>query len=147
MSSFAVLLKLVHLIGLALGVGGATAKLALVLRCKADPAFVPTYLRVIKSLTRQIVLGMILLTLSGIGWLVLGYPVTRLLVVKLVLVVAIWVLGPVIDNVVEPRFRSLAPQPGAAASPDFVRARQRYVAFEAFATGIFYVIVVLWLMR
>lgn len=42
------LLSVTHLIGLALGVGAATVKLTLLLRCNADYAFVPVYVDVVE---------------------------------------------------------------------------------------------------
>ncbi len=139
-------LTLLHLIGLAVGVGAATVKLVLLLRCRADHAFVPAFVKVVKPITRQIVLGLLLLTLSGIGWLVLGYGFTPKLVVKLVLVGVIWVLGPVIDNVVEPRFLKLAPAAGEGVSAEFVHAQRQYVAIEAVATGLFYAVIFIWVL-
>ncbi len=69
----------------------------------------------------------------------LGYPLTPLLVAKLVLVAALWVMGPLIDNVVEPRFRKLASE---SAAPAFQAARGRYLAWETLAIPLFYVITV-----
>jgi hypothetical protein len=146
MASLPTLLSLAHLIGLALGLGCATAKLALLLRCQASLAFLPAYAAFARILTRLIVAGMALLTLSGIGWLLVGYPFTPLLGVKLVMVGTIFVLGPIIDNIVEPRFWNLAPAPGESASPAFVRIQRRYVLIEAVATGLFYVIVAMWVL-
>ncbi|HEX7022799.1 MAG TPA: hypothetical protein VF171_08065, partial [Trueperaceae bacterium] len=88
MVSLPSLLSLTHLIGLALGLGSATGKLALLFKSRADRTFIPVYLAVIKPITRFIVLGMILLTASGAGWLLLGYAITKVLAVKLILVVA-----------------------------------------------------------
>ena len=147
MPSFPSLLALAHLIGLALAVGGATSKLALLLKCKADIAFLPTYVAATKPITRLIVLGLALLTLSGVGWMLIGYPFTPTLIVKLALVASIWVLGPIIDNVVEPRFQKLAPKPGESASSEFLRNQQRYLLLEMLATGLFYVILVFWMLR
>lgn len=147
MISLASLLSAAHLIGLALGVGAATAKLALLLRCRRDHGLVRGYLEVVRPLTRQVVLGMVLLTLSGLGWLWLGYPFTPRLGVKLVLVAAILVAGPIIDNVVEPRFRKLAPGPGKPASPAFLQAQARYLGVEVLATLLFYAIIALWVLR
>jgi hypothetical protein len=121
-------------------------KLTLLLRCRADHALVPVYVQVAKPITRQIVLGIILLTLSGIGWLLLAYPITMRLVLKLILVVALWVLGPIIDNIVEPKFRKLAPTAGEAASSEFIRIQKQYLALEAMATGLFYVIIMMWVL-
>jgi hypothetical protein len=146
MVSLPSLLSLTHLIGLALGVGCATAKLTLLLRCKADHAFLPAYMAAARPVTRLIILGLALLTLSGVGWLLVGYQVTPLLVAKLALVGAIWVLGPIIDNVVEPKFQKLAPRSGESASPAFIRIQRRYLLLEVIATGLFYVIVVMWVL-
>lgn len=139
-------LTVVHLLGVALGLGAATAKLTLLLRCRADHAFVAVFLEVTKPLTRQIVLGLILLVGSGIGWILIGYPFTPLLITKLVLVGAMFVMGPIIDNVVEPKFRELAPGMGEAPSPEFIRVRAQYLGLEMVATAMFYVIVVMWVM-
>lgn len=141
------LLSLVHLFGLALAVGSATVKVVLLLRCRSDPRFLPAYLAVARPITRLIILGLILLTLSGVGWLLLGYPFTPLLVVKIALVAAVWALGPIIDNVVEPRFRKLVPSSGEAASPTFSRIRRTYLVLEVSATLLFYVIIVIWVLR
>jgi hypothetical protein len=119
-------------------------KLVLLLKCGADHAFVPAYITVARLITRQIILGLVLLTLSGIGWPLLGYPFTPLLIVKGVPVAAIWVLGPVIDNVVEPQFHKLAPAPGALPSPPVVRIYKRYLTLEVIATLLFYTIIVIW---
>jgi len=144
MVSLSSLLTLVHLIGLALAVGAATVKVALLLKSKADHAFVPVYLKVARPITRLIVAGLVLLTLSGIGWLLLGYPFTTLLIVKLIMVGTVWVLGPIIDNVAEPKFKKLTPPPGEPVSPEFVRAEKQYLALELTATLLFYVIIIIW---
>jgi len=147
MSWLSFLFSLLHLVGLVLAVGAATVKVALLLKCRADSALVPGYLRFVRSVTRLIIVGLILLILSGIGWLLLGYPFTVLLIVKIGLVVPILVLGPLIDNVVEPKFRNLAPAAGEAASPAFHAVQNQYLAVEIIATLLFYVIISVWLLR
>lgn len=121
-------------------------KLALLFRCNADAAFVPVYAKVARPVTKQIIIGQILMTLSGIAWLLGGHPFTPRLVVKLVLVAAVWVLGPLIDNAVEPRFLRLAPASGESPSPAFVRIQRQYLTLEVLATGLFYLIVVIWVL-
>lgn len=146
MFSVSAVLAFAHLIGLALGLGCATAKATLLFRSRTDPSYRPTFLAVARPITRLIILGLVLLTLSGIGWLLLGYPLTPKLVAKLVLVGAIWVVGPIIDNAVEPEFRESAPGPGEEASAAFRRIELRYLRLEAFATGLFYLIVAIWVL-
>ena len=55
------------------------------------------------SSARLIIQGLALLTLSGVGWLFLGYPFTPVLIVKRALVGSQWVLGSFFDTVVEVR--------------------------------------------
>ncbi len=140
------LLLVVHVIGIALGAGSATTKLLLLLRTRGDPAFVPHYIAVIKPITRLILAGIVLLTLSGITWLILGFPLTSRLITKLVLVAAIWLIGPIVDKVVEPKFCLLAPAPDAATSPVFIRVRRQYLTLETIATLLFYAVVVYWVL-
>jgi len=140
------LLPVIHLIGLALGVGCATAKITLLLRSKDNPVSIQAFIAVVKPITRLIILGIILLALSGIGWILLGYPFTTILIAKLALVVAILIIGPIIDNVVEPKFLELAPKPGEVVSAAFIQIHRRYLVLEVTATGLFYVIIVMWLL-
>ena len=92
-----------------------------------------------------ILLGIALLVLSGIGWLLTGYPLTSWLLVKLVFVAGILVIGPIIDNVIEPKFRQLAPAAGAASDPAFTRVQRRYLGLEVFATLLFYLVIIYWI--
>ena len=136
----------IHLIGLAIGVGAATVKLVLLIKCKSDYNFVPAFVKIAKLITKLIITGLILLTLSGIGWILLGYSFSSLLVVKLILVVAIWILGPIIDNVVEPKFKKLAPAADQQVSPEFVKILKKYLMLEIIATGLFYIIIIIWVL-
>jgi len=60
----------------------ATVKLALLLRCRADGELVQAFLKVARPITRLIVVGMVLLALSGIGWLLVAHDLTPLLIVN-----------------------------------------------------------------
>lgn len=141
------LLTAIHLLGLSLGLGAATTKTVLLLRCGADPELIAAYLRVHRPVTRVILTGLALLTLSGIGFFLIGVSLSADLVVKLVLVAAIFVLGPLIDNVAEPRYAKAVPRPGGSPAPEFAGARRLYVTLEVTATLLFYVITAFWLSR
>jgi hypothetical protein len=140
------LLALLHVLGLVLAVGCATAKTALLFKCTSDQAFLPVFVAASRPLTRLLISGLVLLTLSGTGWLFIGYDLRPILIVKLCFVAAIWVLGPVIDNVVEPKFKKLMPVLGEPASAEFLAIQKQYVALEGVATGLFYVIIVIWML-
>jgi hypothetical protein len=133
-------------VGVSLAVGAATVKVVLLLRSRNDAALLPSYFAVARPVTKLIITGMVLLALSGIGWLLVAYDLTPLLAVKLALFAGVFVLGPIIDNVAEPSFKRLAPSAGRPASPEFIRASRRYLALEIAATGLFYLIVILWVL-
>jgi len=144
MNSLSFLLPVVHLIGLGLAVGAASVKVVLLLKCKSDSAMIPVYLKVVRPITQVLITGIILLTLSGIVWLIDGYPFSTELIVKLFLVALVWILGPIIDNVVEPKFKQFAPSSDQPASPEFSAIMKKYLALEILATAIFYVIIIYW---
>lgn len=129
-------LRLAHLLGMALMIGAAAVKIALLVRACSDAAFAAVYLRVVKPITRIIVLGLVLATLSGACWLVLGRPLTPTLLAKVLLAVALWGVGPVIDKVVEPRFARLAASSGSPACAESTRAGRQYLTLEVVATGL-----------
>lgn len=140
---FSTILMIIHLAGLALAAGAATVKLFLLFRCNKNYRFFPVYFQVAGLITALIIAGMILLTLSGICWIIIGYSFAGLLILKVILVGLIWVLGPVIDNVAEPRLRKSAPLPEEAASPAFHRIRKQHLILEIAATLIMYTITVI----
>lgn len=143
MFSLATFLRLVHVFGLALGVGAATVKVVLLFKCKSNYDFISTFLKVVKPVTMIIILGQVLLTLSGIGWLIAGYSFTVLIIIKIILLGLLWVVGPLIDNVFSPKFQKSAPAPGESASLSFVKSQKQLLVMEILATGLFYVMMIL----
>jgi hypothetical protein len=140
------MLTIAHLIGLSLAVGSATTKLFLLINSRVDQTFVPVYAKVAGPITRLILLGTILLILSGIGWIAIGYPLTAKLVFKLVLVAAIVGIGATMGRVIEPKFRALAPGHGTPAAHGFSRVQAQYLALEITATLLFYAVIVYWVL-
>jgi len=126
------LLILTHILGVALALGAAVVKVALLLALRAD-GDLTHFLRVSRPITRLIVTGMILLTASGVGFVALGRPFTTMLVVKIALALGVWGVGPVIDKVLEPRLRE-AVASGPSGSAALRQIRPRYVAIEVAAT-------------
>lgn len=137
-------LTFVHLVGLSLGVGAATVKLVLLFKSRSNSDFLPVFIKASKPITQLIITGLILLTLSGIGWLLMGYPFTTLLIIKLVFVAAIWIIGPVIDNIIEPKFIKYVPTTNQQVTPEFIKILNKYIMLEVIATGLFYIIIIIW---
>jgi len=129
---------------LALGVGDGTVKLVLLVKCYTDHSLVSAYIRVGKYIIRLIVIGIVLLVLSGVGNIIsLGYEFTPLLIVKIVLVAAIFVIGIYIDNAVEPKFVKFAPAAGAPPSAEFLQIQKKFLALEATADSLFYIVLII----
>jgi len=147
MGSFFVFLRLFHFIGLGLALGAATTKLVLQLRSIKDQGFVPAYIAVDKPITGLILAGTGLLALSGIAWLLVGYPLQPLLILKIVLVAVAVGVGASMGRFIEPNYIRLAPKPGEAASAGFLRVQRQYLLAESLATGLYYLIVIIWILR
>jgi hypothetical protein len=124
-------------------VGAATVKLVLLFKCKSNSDFVSIFLKVVKPVTMIIIIGQVLLTLSGIGWLIVGYSFSTLIIIKIILLGSLWVVGPLIDNLFSPKFQKSAPAPGESVSLSFVKSQKQLLAMEILATGLFYVLLVL----
>jgi len=146
MISFTSFLTIIHLIGLVLGAGAASVKLVLLIKCRSDYTFIPSYLNVVRPVTKILILGIILLTLSGILWIITGFPLMVILIIKIVLVLGLWVLGPIIDNKVEPKFKELAPSADQSVSSEFIQTMNKYLTLEIFATSLFYIIIIYWVL-
>jgi hypothetical protein len=138
------ILLFVHLVGVSLSVGAATVKLFLLLKSRYDYSFIHSYIQVAKPVTLVILTGLILLILSGIGWLLLGYPLTNVLILKLLMVGFSIVCGSLLGKVVEPKFDKLLPSVGLEATVEFTAVQKQYITFEFAATGTFYAIIILW---
>lgn len=137
-----VIIMLVHVIGLVLAAGSATIKILLLFKCNADYKFFPVYFRVAPLITRLIITGMILLTLSGITWIVIGYSLEPLLIIKIILVAFIWILGPIIDNVAEPKLKKSVLAPEQTPTAYVARIQKHHLMLEIAATALMYAAVI-----
>ncbi|MDH4184611.1 MAG: hypothetical protein OEV92_10340 [Nitrospinota bacterium] len=144
---FSTVLLLLHLLGLAMAVGVGAAKVLLLIKCYKDHTLLHSYFKLVKAMTGMLIVGFILLTLTGIAWIATGYPFTLLLGIKVALVVVVWILGPYIDNVAEPALVKLTPAPGAQPSPEFLAAQKKHLVLETVAEGLFVLIIILWVVR
>jgi hypothetical protein len=145
MISFYTFIFFVHIIGLVIGVGAATVKLVLLIKSKYDYTIVPFYLKVSKPITQLIIFGMVLLTISGIGFIIEGYPLTTQLTIKLIFVALLWIIGPIIDNAIEPKFIKSAPEIGHQPTQEFIEVQKKHLILEVFATAFFYIVIGVWI--
>ena len=140
------LLILLHLLGLGFAVGAATLKLLFIYRCKKNPDFIPVFLKVLKPITGILLSGLILLTVTGIVWVIMSYSFTSLLIVKVVLVTLIWLIGPIIDKVVEPKFVRQGLAYSEESKSEFKKQWTNYFFIELIADLIIAAVIVLGIM-
>lgn len=119
------IVSLIHDFGLAFGVGGVTVNLALMMKSRSDREFAPIFMKASEPIARLVFLGLSLLTLSGIGFFVLGYPEEQMLLVKHILVAVLWVIGSLMMFSYQPKLAKLAPKPGQPPTPEFFSIQKR----------------------
>jgi hypothetical protein len=127
----------IHIIGLALGLGGVTVNVALMVKARFDKELASIIPKVSRIIGPLIFLGLVLLTISGIGFVHLGYPLTRTLTVKLDLVVVLWVEGLLISYLGS-KIGRLAPKLGEPPSPKFLSTRRKMQALAVVGVVLWY---------
>lgn len=143
MKIFSEILYVVHVIALSLAAGAAIVKMLLVFRCKKNYRFYNDYFKLAPMLSKLIIAGMVLLTVSGIAWIFTGYSVNSLLIIKIVLVAGIWVLGPLIDGYAEPKIKKFLPFSEQAPAQEFFPAQKLHLRLEVVATILMYAVLII----
>jgi hypothetical protein len=126
-----------HTIGLAFGLGGVTASFVLMIKSRFDRELASTIINVSKTIAPLIFLGLVLLTISGIGFMRLGYPLTRTLAIKHALVVALWIVGPIMLYLTS-KLEKLSSKPGEPPSPKFLSTRTKVQALAVVGLVLWY---------
>lgn len=120
------LAMLVHDIGIALGLGGATVSAIISRKADKDPEMAPFASRVMPAISRMIWLAIVLLIVSGIAVTpLITWPLnTTLLTAKHILVVLLVLNGIAITRFMGKTMK-LAPAPSGTPSPEFLKAKRR----------------------
>jgi hypothetical protein len=132
----------IHIVGLAFGLGGVTVNFALMIKARFDKELASIMSKVSKTIGPLIFLGLVLLTISGIGFVRLGYPLTRTLIVKLHLVAVLWMEGLLISYI-SLKLGRLAPKLGEPPSLKFLSTRRKMQALAAVGLVLWYTITAL----
>ena len=137
------IIGLIHNLGLAFGVGGATANQLLMMKSRSDKEFSPVFMKASEPIVKLTFLGLILLTFSGIGFFALGYPEKQMLLVKHIFVAGLWVSGSLMRFVYQPRLVRLAPKPGQPPKTEFLSVQQKEQALMKIVLILWYVITIM----
>ena len=138
------LFNLLHFIGLAWGVGGATAAAIISAKSEKNPEIAHAAMKIIPSISKLIWFGIILLIISGIG---LSYSVkwpinTKLLLIKHILYALIIIIGIAIGIIIK-RLHILAPKQKETPSIQFLRAKKKLKFLSLINLILWYTITVL----
>ena len=136
--------NLLHFVGLAFGVGGATVASIISAKAEKNQELSPAVMKIIPSISRLIWLGLILLIISGIG---LSYnakwPInTKILTIKHALVALIIIIGAVIGFKVK-KMSNLAPKLKQVPSLQFIKTKNQLKVLSTINLILWYIVVIL----
>ena len=141
-----IIIRLVHLIGLCWGVGGATLGLLLMIVSERNPELKPHVSKILPINTRLVMSGIIILGISGVVLqLVIGgnyYADHWILGLKQVVAAILLVIGILLATKIVPKMQRLAPK-GGPPSEDFLKTKKLVMIAGITNTILWYVIVVL----
>jgi hypothetical protein len=134
------------LIGLCWGVGGATLGLLLMVISERNPEMKPHVSKILPTNTRLIMLGIILLGISGVALqLVISgnyYAEHWILGLKHVFAAILLILGIFMVAKISPKMQRLAPK-GGPPSEEFLKTKKLAMLVGITNTILWYVIVIL----
>ncbi len=137
-------LQMIHVLGLAWGIGGATINTILIMKAEKDPQIAPVVMGLVPSIVKLIWVAIILLILSGIGLAIEGadWLDTTIMLVKHALVAVLVVIGLVMMFVMMPKMQKLAPK-GGPPSAEFLAAKKTTQALGMLNLVLWYAILVM----
>ncbi len=110
-----------HIIGVALGAGGATMSDVLFVTSIIDNRLDQSELRLLKIASKVVVVGLLLLTVTGIGFLLTGSPTSARFWAKMTIVTIATLNGFVMHRLLFPIFARCVQAGTAIDSADFTR--------------------------
>ncbi|MCK4384101.1 MAG: hypothetical protein KAW66_12450 [Candidatus Lokiarchaeota archaeon] len=141
-----IMIRIIHLIGLCWGVGGATLGLLLMIVSERNPELKPHVAKILPINTRLVMSGIIFLGISGVVLqLVIGgnyYAEHWILGLKHVVAAILLVIGILLAFKIVPKMQKLAPK-GGPPSEDFLKTKKLVIIAGTTNTILWYVIVVL----
>ena len=122
-----IVLRYIHLISMAFGVGGSTLAMIISRKIDKNPEIAPIIMELIKPVSKLIRLGLILLILSGLGFMVLGskgYIYQPFFLAKMLTVSIISINAILMKFVLNPKLRKLIKKSGSKSSPELLKVKK-----------------------
>lgn len=138
---------LLHFLGLAWGVGGATVAAILMAKADRNPEIAPLVMKTMPAISKLIWIAIILLVVSGIALAQLvTWPINpTILLAKHALVVILILNGLYLGFRILPKMQKLAPT-GGKPSAEFLKAKKSAKIASILGLVLWYVILVLSVM-
>jgi putative copper export protein len=117
---------MLHVLGLAWGLGGVTVNVILMMKSEKNPEIAPAIMSVAPSVAKLIWLAIVLLVISGIGLAIEGQDVidSTTLLAKHALVATMVIIGLILVFSFLPKMQKLAPK-GGPPSPEFLGLKKK----------------------
>ena len=138
------ILQIIHMLGLAWGLGAVTVNMILMMNAEKNPETAPVIMGLAPKVGKLIWIALGLLAISGIGLAFEGvdYIDRTLLIVKIALVAVLVVGGLVLLFVMLPKMQGLAPK-GAPPSAEFLSLKKKVMGLGMLNVILWYAIFVL----
>jgi putative copper export protein len=137
-------LLMIHALGLAWGVGGATVNTILVMKADKNPEIAPVVMSLVPSVAKLIWVAIMLLIVSGLGLSLelADYFDSQVLLVKHVIIAVMVVIGLVMIVVFMPKMQQMAPK-GGPPSAEFLALKKKVQAMGMLNFFLWYAIFVM----
>lgn len=138
------ILRLLHAIGIAWGVGGATINSILIMKDEKNPELAPHIMKIMPSIVKMIWAAIIILIISGVFLVpLITWPIDKtMLSVKHLVVILLVLSGLNLNFRVLPKMKKLAPTDGQP-SPEFLKIKKTLKISGIVGLVLWYTIMVL----
>lgn len=136
--------RLLHDVGLAFGLGGATIAAVISSKAEKDPEMNNSVMKITPIIVKFIWIGLILLIVSGIALpYFIQWSINKgMLLIKHVFVVWIVIIGVFIGTRVK-KMKRLAPKGKEKPSGEFLKAKRQLKAFSRINLILWYIVTIL----
>lgn len=138
------IMQLLHAIGEAWGVGGATVNAILMLKSEKNPEIAPHIMKAMPAISKLVWLGILLLLVSGAALTrLVAWPIdATMLRIKLAVVLILILNGLYLTFGLLPKMKKLAPQ-NEKPSEEFLKTKKKIKVFGTFGLVLWYLILIL----
>ena len=136
-------LLIAHLIGIVIGVGGATIGDLIVLHSISDNRFDLSEFRIFKLISSIVIVGLLLLVGSGVGLILTGAPTSPRFWAKMTVIGVLCINGILLHTVIFPKIKQCVYEEWAIFSDKTMKNAPLFLAIGVTSTFCWYVALIL----